>query len=206
MLAPYRDGQVGDLHVNGMGVIPKGHTPGKWQLITDISYPAGESVNDSIDASLCSLQYMTVEAVANRALRLGKGALLAKLDIKSVYRFVPVHPSDWKLLGIRWRGALYVDCMLLFSLRSAPKIFTAVADALEWIILQRGITAVDHYLDDFVTMGPPNSTVGRQNLELILAVCANTTRRGENRRPHLLLDVSWHINRHQRRGSAPPGR
>ena len=61
--------------------------------------------------------------------------------------------------------------MLPFGLRSAPKIFTAVADALKWIVLQRGITAADHYLDDFVTMGPPNSTVCRQNLELIPAVC-----------------------------------
>ena len=94
MLGPYRDGLVGHLHVNRMGVITKGHTPGKWRLITDLSYPTGRSVNDGIDASLCSLQYTTVEAVASRVLRLGKGALLAKLDIKSAYRLVPVHPSD----------------------------------------------------------------------------------------------------------------
>ena len=30
---------------------------------------------------------------------------------------------------------------------------------------------VDHYLDDFVTMGPPDSDLCRANLNLILAVC-----------------------------------
>ena len=29
------------LHVNRFGVIPKGHTPGKWSLITDLSFPPG---------------------------------------------------------------------------------------------------------------------------------------------------------------------
>ena len=115
MLGPYRDSLVGDLHVNRMGVIPKGHTPGKWQLITDLSYPAGGSVNDGIDASLCSLQYTTVEAVANRALSLGKGALLAKLDIKSAYRLVSVHPSD----GSCWASDGEGHCTSTACCRSA---------------------------------------------------------------------------------------
>ena len=50
-------------------------------------------------------------------------------------------------------------------------IFTAVADALEWIIRQNGVTLVDHYLDDFITMGPPGSETCGQNLDRILAVC-----------------------------------
>ena len=58
-----------------------------------------------------------------------------------------------------------------FSLRSAPKIFTAVADALQWALLNNGVTIVDHYLDDFITMGPAGSEVCRQNLDRILALC-----------------------------------
>ena len=73
-----------------MGVVPTGHTPGRWGLITDLSYPEGASVNDGIRRDLCSLRYTSVEAVAAAAQRLGEGTLLAKLDIKSAYRFVPV--------------------------------------------------------------------------------------------------------------------
>ena len=33
-------------------------------------------------------------------LRVGQGALLAKLDIKAAYRNIPVHPGDRHLLGM----------------------------------------------------------------------------------------------------------
>ena len=66
------------------------------------------------------------------AAELGSGALLAKIDIESVYHLVSVHPQDHPLQAVRWKGGIYFDPMLLFGLRSAPKIFTAVADALDW--------------------------------------------------------------------------
>ena len=36
---------------------------------------------------------------------------------------------------------------------------------------QNGVTKVDHYFDDFITMGPPNSEACSANLHQILAVC-----------------------------------
>ena len=63
-------------HINRVGVIPKGHTPGKWRLITDLSHPPAASVNDGIDRELCSLSSNTVEQVAATVSRLGRGALL----------------------------------------------------------------------------------------------------------------------------------
>ena len=48
-----------------------------------------------------------------------------------------------------------MDTALPFGLRSAPKIFTAVADAVEWIAKQEGVGFVIHYLDDFLVVGPP---------------------------------------------------
>ena len=107
------------------------------------------------------------------AQRLGRGTLLAKLDIKAAYRFVPVHPQDRYLSGVEWGSAFYVDGTLPFGLHSAPKIFTAVADALQWVLLDSGVTIVDHYLDDFVTMGRPGSPECQQNLDRILAICAD---------------------------------
>ena len=67
------------------------------------------SVNDAIDSLLCSMSYITVDQVAARAMSLGKGALIAKIDIKSAYRLVPVHPSDRKWLGVKWNDHIYVD-------------------------------------------------------------------------------------------------
>lgn len=136
-----------------------------------MSHPDGASVNDGIRPDLCSLRYTSVEAVATAARRLGEGTLLAKLDIKSAYRQVPVHPSDRHLSGIQWDGTDYVDRVLPFSLCSAPKIFTAVADAFQWVMVDRRVSAVDHYLDDFITMGPVGSQEYQRNLARIMAVC-----------------------------------
>jgi len=63
---------------------------------------------------------------------------------------VPVHPDNRPLLGVMWKGVYYFDAMLPFGLRSAPKIFTAVADALEWCVHRRGVRGIDHYLDNFI--------------------------------------------------------
>ena len=48
---------------------------------------------------------------------------MAKIDIRSAYRVIPVHPEDRLLLGMRWGAWEYIDCVLPFRLRSAPKIF-----------------------------------------------------------------------------------
>ena len=88
---------------------------------------------------------------------MGQGSLLAKFDIEEAYRIVPVHADDKHLLGIISNNHLYIDAALPFGLRIAPLIFTALADALQWAIQQRGVLYIAHYLDDFITIGPPNS-------------------------------------------------
>ena len=145
------------VHINRFRVVPKKHQPGKWRLITDLLFPEEESVNDAIDPTMCSLKYITVEQVAKKAVLLGKGSLIAKIDIKSAYWLIPVAPADRHYLGMRWNGDTHVDAKLPFGLRSAPKIFNAVADALEWCIASEGVEVMYHYLDDFAVLGPPDS-------------------------------------------------
>lgn len=153
------------------GVIPKGST-GKWRLIVDLSSPEGASVNDGINEALCSLSYIGVDDAAKEVLRQGQGALLAKVDVQSAYRNIPIHPEDRWLLGMVWEGGLYIDTALPFGLRSAPKIFTAVADAAEWILKSEGVKFVLHYLDDFLMIGAPGSQECASSLAVLLRVFA----------------------------------
>jgi hypothetical protein len=51
--------------------------------------------------------------------------LLAKIDIQHAYRNIPVHEENILLMVMQWR-------VWTFGSRSAPKIFSAVADALEY--------------------------------------------------------------------------
>ena len=48
-------------------------------------------MNDGISKELCSLSYVRMDDIVPVIHRLGRGALLAKLDIQAAYRMVPVH-------------------------------------------------------------------------------------------------------------------
>ena len=102
-------------------------------------------------------------------MQLGSGSLLAKIE--TVFRLIPVHPADRHLLAMLWRGSLYIDMCLPFSLRSAPRLFNILADLLEWILTDQGATFILHYLDDFQMVGPPGSADCERNVQLIKEVC-----------------------------------
>ena len=161
-------------HVSPFWVIPKKSNPGKWRLIVDLSSSLNASVNDSIQKDNCRVSYITVDDIVDRIVQLGGGTLLARADIKQAYRIIPVHPEDCYLLGMRWQGETVVNKALPFGLRSAPLIFTAVADALQWIMEKRGVKDVHHYLDDFITIGPLDSPQCQKNLAGITQTCQDT--------------------------------
>ena len=121
-------------------------------------------MNCAIDSARCSLAYVSVGDAAATVLRLGRGSLLAKVDIRNAYRNVPVHPNNLWLLGMEWHGEVYINTVVPFGLRSALKLFNAVADAVEWVLHMAGIPT--HPL--FVIIGPPGATSCAHNLSLML--------------------------------------
>ena len=137
------------VHCSPIGLVPKGHNTGKWCMIVDLSHPGGRSVNDKIPKPFCSLRYPSIADATQFMRMLGPGTLLLKVDLKSTYRIVPVNPLDRHLLSLCWEDHAYIDQALPFGLRSAPILFTAVADAVTWALMQAGISFVMHYLDDY---------------------------------------------------------
>ena len=102
-----------------MRVVPKGHTPGRYRLITDLSFPQGASMNEGISSELCSLT--------------GGSDGQAPWPGREAGHSVCVPPQPDRSLP-PGHGFRYVDASLPFGLRSAPKIFTVVADALQWVV------------------------------------------------------------------------
>ena len=84
---------------------------------------------------------------------------MSKLDIKSAFRNIPVHPSDWELLGMKCNSLYFFDTVLPFGLRCAPYLFDQFSGMIEWIIKSKlGIPNVIHILDDFFFVTrPPGS-------------------------------------------------
>ena len=111
-----------------------------------------------------TLHYISVNQVIRMVLQFGKGALMAKFDAEAAYRNIVIHRADRYLLGMKWQGQYYVDLALPFGLHSAPYIFNTVAEAVKWILVNSyKVSDLLHYLDDFVTAGPPDSPQCIQN-------------------------------------------
>jgi len=98
------------IHTNRFGVIPKG-TTGRWRLIVVMSFQerGGALVNEGV-TKLSVVR--GVQDMVRGIVRMGRGTVMAKVDVKSAYRNILVHPDDRQLMGTRRRGALFVDTVL----------------------------------------------------------------------------------------------
>ncbi len=65
-----------------------------------------------------------------------------------------------------------MDSSLPFGLWSAPKLFNTVADAL--CLEQVGIRYMDHCLDDYITVAPPNTRECAELVAVLEEVCARS--------------------------------
>lgn len=170
LLGPFPPSAIPNLHVSPFGVIPKKATD-KWRLIVDLSAPRRASINDGIPQEIASLSYVTIDMIGEKVRSLGKGTMLAKLDVKSAFRIVPVHPADRMLLGMQWNGYWYADAVLPFGLRSAPKLFNVIADAVQFVARSQGIQHVTHYLDDFIVLGCAGTNQCERDLKVLVSIC-----------------------------------
>ncbi|XP_077998245.1 uncharacterized protein LOC144451315 [Glandiceps talaboti] len=80
----------------------------------------------------------------------GPGCLLFKCDIRCCYRWIPVDPHDYHLLGFHWRDQLYFDTKLPFGLRSSAMACQRCTNALVYIYQKSGFDAIN-YIDDFAS-------------------------------------------------------
>ena len=151
----------------------------KVRIIQDLSWPPGESINDYISSEDYSVTYISVDDITRRIKMYGAHTLIAKLDLADAFKYILVRPQDWELLGTviehNEGGNIvkqyYVDVVLPFGLRSAPKLFSDFADALQYIMHQRGVSECFHYMDDYLTIGPAGSSQCQTNLDIMMHTC-----------------------------------
>ncbi|KAJ1156575.1 hypothetical protein NDU88_009293 [Pleurodeles waltl] len=102
---PFDSPPLKDFVCSPLGLVPK-KDPGEFRLIHNLSAPRGASVNDAIDPALCSVKYASLDGALTLLRKLGQGSLMAKADIESAFRLLPVHPDDYHLLGFQFRGKI----------------------------------------------------------------------------------------------------
>ena len=107
-------------------------------------------MNDTIPKEFSSLSYASLDDAILLIKATGKGAFLAKTDIEAAFCLVPIHPSEYYLLGFKWDGKYYFDKCLPMGASSSCKIFEGLSTALEWVAVNKlGIDKIVHILDVF---------------------------------------------------------
>jgi len=169
-----------NFQISPIGLVPKKYSD-KFRTIFHLSFPKSgiSSVNYSISKEDYSLSYITIDTAIEGIIASGHGSSMAKTDIDSAFRLIPLRPADYELFGMQWGNQYYFDKVLPFGLRSAPFIFNQLSDAVEWILINHcGISFVCHILDDFLIIEPhsdqkPSSVACKQSLTSMLLTFNN---------------------------------
>lgn len=156
---PFESPPFRNFRISPLGVMPK-REPGSFCIIHHLSFPKGGSLNDDIDGELCSVLYVTFEEAIIKIRSFGTGALLAKANIKSDFRLLPIFPAAFNSFGFYFDNCYFFDkcppmgCFLSCSYFEAFSIF------LHWVLCGHlGPDRVVYYLDNFLFIGPPGDTL-----------------------------------------------
>lgn len=138
--------------VSALGAVPKPDST-DIRLIHDCSMPPCRGVNSYIEVE--RQHFQTLDDAVNQ---IKKGYFIAKVDLRHAYRSVPVHPSNYMALGLKWKFTgsstftYMVDTRLPFGSSSSPGIFHRLTQSIRRMMARRGYVVVV-YLDDFLVIG-----------------------------------------------------
>ena len=101
----------------------------------------------------------------------GVGSYLAKTDVKSAFRILPVNPQDYHLLGLKWKYQYYYNKCMPMGCASSCKTFESFSTAVEWIAQEKlGIANLLHLLDHFLLIQTTEDQCSK-SLHLLLDLC-----------------------------------
>lgn len=118
-----------------LGLVSKysGETIVDYMVIHNLSFPEGTLVNDDIQEEFRSVQYQDIEDAVALMRKYGKNCGLFKLDIQNACKIVPIHYSDWELLGFTLDQDFYVDKTLPVGLSYFCHLFEEFSTAVHWV-------------------------------------------------------------------------
>ena len=148
---PFDSSPFSQYIVSPLGLREK-KAPGEYRVIHDLSFPYDDtSVNSSIPREFATIKYASISDAARHLVQFGRYAFMAKSDIKSAFRIIPINPNDRHLLGFKWNNKFYFDNCLPMGCSSSCQIFESFSTALHWIISQAlPHVGIVHVLDDFL--------------------------------------------------------
>ena len=151
IIGPFPHKPTSNTVLSPLNTVPKKDTA-KRRVILDLSAPQGAAVNDTIpkDSYLGCPQKIhlpTVDNLVTLVREKGRGCHLYKRDLKGAYRQIPVDPGDIDMLGYKFHGHIFCDCVLPMGLRSACQACQRTTNGVAYAAERMGHCIVN-YIDD----------------------------------------------------------
>ncbi len=170
---PYDHPPLPNFRVSPLSIRPKKQV-GHFRLLHDLSFPYDNtSTNAGIPENIKSVHYTRLSDAMETIVKLGKNCYLAKTDISSAFRIIPLARKNYNLMGFRWNSAYYYDMCLPQGLGTSCAIFEKFSTALHWVAEHKlHIPHMHHILDDFL-IAATTYTECKHQLTSFLQFCAH---------------------------------
>ena len=128
------------------------------RVITDLSWPTGQSVNSGIVKHVYmgqpyKLRLPTTDDLCEKMKTIGPQAYLYSRDISRAYRHLRSDPLDWPLLGLKWENKYYFDISIPFGIRWGAMAMQRTTSAISYIMAQDDHDTYNN-IDDIVGIEP----------------------------------------------------
>ena len=128
------------------------------RLTFHLSHPraTASSVNRYTPKELCSVKYKNLDQAIKLCMHVGRGCFVAKSDMKSAFKNLPIRPEDWCWLIMKAKHLVtmetfyFVEKCVPFGGSISRCHFQRFSDAVEWILFYKSGDRTNNYLDDFL--------------------------------------------------------
>ncbi len=159
-----------------LGLVPKKGTD-KLHLIFHLGYPhGGLSINSGTPERKKSVKYPAFDKAIELCKKKGPGCFLAKTDLASAFRQLPLRVEDYPLLGMKAKnpatGELqwFVDKCLPFGAGISCSHFQRFSNSLKHITESMTLEELLNYLDDFLFADDKENSCNQQ-ISTFLWIC-----------------------------------
>ena len=155
---PFKSAPLENFRVNPlMAVVQRD----KVRPILNLSAPKGGSFNEAVDSRpLYKLRMSSARQFGEAVMRMGKGAVMSKFDIRDAYKLIKNRRDQWRLFGFKWLGRYFFDTTMVFGSKVAPENFDSLPETLVNMACQEsGLpkSRVFRQLDDVPAVAPAGS-------------------------------------------------
>lgn len=130
IMGPFQERSITNFHSSTVGVVPKADWGcGGYDYALFLFYIWNESINHWPRSVFCAIR----QCCGNDIFPMERGITGKGKDVKSAFRLIPVHPSDFELLGYSIHFLYYVDKCLPIGCSISCKIWETFANFLHWL-------------------------------------------------------------------------